>query len=853
MNKIAFIILSYNGLAMTRDCIDSIRQNCTDVDYEIVIVDNASTDGSVEWLQQQGDIKLLANQENAGFPKGCNQGIAMAEPESDIFLLNNDTLVPPRSVRLLQEALYSSERIAAVGPVSNRCTNNQEVCEESAGPENYMEIAAKYTEGPCAWEQKTWLMGFAMLIKRSVLSWVGVLDEQFFPGNFEDNDIGWRIKKAGYDLLLCHNSFIFHYGSSSFGKNREKYINILIQNRLRFEKKWGTHPFHYSWLKPELVEMLQQDQKAGKFCLLEAGCGTGSTLARIQYLYPEAQLYGTEQNPTAAELANTMFPVLTADMEECKLPEDWPEFDYILIGGVLEFVQHPAEALRFLGTRLTERGKIIGSIHCPESTEDSKNRELRTWYPKDAVLLLLQMAGYGEGDLLCTRDGDGQVNQYVFSFRKPKAVPQEADWKSRAWETAERFAAELLDSGQEKRALVLAYLWNEFEDLAEYHLLMSRIYEKNHMEDAAYSESLEAVRYGEQAGTNMEKRISVVVPCYNAAEYIRDCLEHLVNQTIGIEHMEIILVDDASTDDGATLSVLLEYEQRYPENIMVIPLEENLHQGGARNVGIFYASGEYLAFCDADDWFADNALEQLYHTAKKYDCDVVEFEHYEVYQRNGADKKISKDFGEDHMWRINSPENRKAYITAEETKSTLGCWNKLYRRALITGHEIRFAEHVFWEEPSFTQIVRFYTRKHYFLHMPLYYYYIHEQSTMRSSYNKLHQLQTYEVILEDLRRRGLDKEYPLETEFIFWQGYFHYGSIFAAAAGTYFTKEQFVRMQKRAAEVAPDIKQNPYFRNRFGRLPQVADLTYCDVSGTDISEIYKIYRSIYCLTYGIPE
>lgn len=76
------------------------------------------------------------------------------------------------------------------------------------------------------------------------------------------------------------------------------------------------------------------------------------------------------------------------------------------------------------------------------------------------------------------------------------------------------------------------------------------------------------------------KKISVVVPCYNTAEYLDRCMQSILKQTIGFENIEIILVDDASTDGGATLSLMMEYEKKYPDNIMVIPLEQNLRQGG---------------------------------------------------------------------------------------------------------------------------------------------------------------------------------------------------------------------------------------------------------------------------------
>lgn len=94
----------------------------------------------------------------------------------------------------------------------------------------------------------------------------------------------------------------------------------------------------------------------------------------------------------------------------------------------------------------------------------------------------------------------------------------------------------------------------------------------------------------------MKKKVSVVVPCYNAARYLKKCTEYLLCQTIGIENMEVILVDDASTDDGETWKVITEFEARYPDSILAVSLGQNMRQGGARNVGVSYASGEYLVF-----------------------------------------------------------------------------------------------------------------------------------------------------------------------------------------------------------------------------------------------------------------
>ena len=87
------------------------------------------------------------------------------------------------------------------------------------------------------------------------------------------------------------------------------------------------------------------------------------------------------------------------------------------------------------------------------------------------------------------------------------------------------------------------------------------------------------------------KKVSVIIPCFNATKYLPKCFMSLVQQTIGISQIELIFVDDASTDDGSTWNMLQEFERAYPESIMILKLEENMRQGGARNIALQYATG----------------------------------------------------------------------------------------------------------------------------------------------------------------------------------------------------------------------------------------------------------------------
>jgi glycosyltransferase involved in cell wall biosynthesis len=89
----------------------------------------------------------------------------------------------------------------------------------------------------------------------------------------------------------------------------------------------------------------------------------------------------------------------------------------------------------------------------------------------------------------------------------------------------------------------------------------------------------------------MNKKISIIIPCYNVEKYIERCIDSLINQTMNLDQMEFIFVNDASTD--RTLDILLKYEKKYSDSIMVINSEENLRQGGARNIGLSYTNGDY--------------------------------------------------------------------------------------------------------------------------------------------------------------------------------------------------------------------------------------------------------------------
>lgn len=357
----SIVLLSYNLKGKCQQCISSIRENNSPQSYELVIVDNASTDGITEWLKEQKDIKVICNTENRGFPGGCNQGIKASEPENDILLLNNDTIIYPNSIFWLRMALYETEGIGATGSISNSVGNHQRIEEKFDSMEEYRKYALETNipmENAC--EKKMKLIAFAMLIRRKALDEVGMLDERFSPGNFEDDDLGIRLQYAGWKLLLCHNSFIYHYEHGD-GRNVNLWGSVMTRNREKFKQKWGFDSWYYMNSRRELISLIKKD-KGAEISVLEIGCGMGATLAKIEFLWPKARTAGIELVKNVARIGSNYFDIIQGDIEIMQLPYKMGSFDYIILGDVLEHLYDPEAVLKKILPYLKSDGKFLCSI-----------------------------------------------------------------------------------------------------------------------------------------------------------------------------------------------------------------------------------------------------------------------------------------------------------------------------------------------------------------------------------------------------------------------------------------------------------------------------------------------------------
>jgi GT2 family glycosyltransferase/tetratricopeptide (TPR) repeat protein/2-polyprenyl-3-methyl-5-hydroxy-6-metoxy-1,4-benzoquinol methylase len=231
----SIVIVTHNQLPYTRQCVESILSR-TDEAYELILVDNGSSDGTVSYLNSIEGAKVVLNRENRGFAPANNQGIRIAQGRQ-ILLLNNDTIVTTGWLEGMLEALYDRPDTGLVGPVSNSVSGPQQI------PVTYSDLASM--DG-FAWQRRGLrdmtevdrLVGFCLLMRREVLDEIGLLDEQFEVGCFEDDDFCRRALQSGYKAFIAGHVFIHHFGSVTFRASGLDFNEIMEKNRLRFDEKW---------------------------------------------------------------------------------------------------------------------------------------------------------------------------------------------------------------------------------------------------------------------------------------------------------------------------------------------------------------------------------------------------------------------------------------------------------------------------------------------------------------------------------------------------------------------------------------------------------------------------------------
>ena len=245
-SRTSIIVVTHNNLVFTRLCLHSVLAATEPADYEIIVVDNGSSDGTVEYLREVAavnpHVRPILNAENRGFAPANNQGAVAARGET-IVLLNNDTIVLPGWLAALRKHLDDGAAVGCICACTNRIGNEAEVeCSYRTYEQLHFFARRRLREHAGVLLDIPMAAMFCFAIRRQTFEQLGPIDEQFELGMFEDDDYSMRVRAAGLRVCCADDVFVHHFGGASFTNllGSGEHTRLFRANRERFEKKWGV-------------------------------------------------------------------------------------------------------------------------------------------------------------------------------------------------------------------------------------------------------------------------------------------------------------------------------------------------------------------------------------------------------------------------------------------------------------------------------------------------------------------------------------------------------------------------------------------------------------------------------------
>lgn len=332
---VSVVLLAYNQLAYTKKCVESLFRHTSDVEYELITINNGSSDGTEEYFNSLPNVKKISFPENVGVDKAINCGFRLAEGTYTLNL-SNDIVVTPRWLKNLVACADSDEKIGMVVPVCNFSSNHQTVGLPYSSLEELDQITELYNRtNPALWEERLRLITYTCLFRTDLQKEIGGFDEEFNPGAYDDDAISFTIRRRGYKLILAKDTYVHHFGSITFGAEYAK-NNLAARNRALFMKKFGVDPWGATMIDQQIVALADYGRK-GEVKILGVGQSCGASLLQIKNGYRAKGVndvtlhYLSEATYNLADLATVCKTCGVAPPSEVKQHFGQKEWDLIVV------------------------------------------------------------------------------------------------------------------------------------------------------------------------------------------------------------------------------------------------------------------------------------------------------------------------------------------------------------------------------------------------------------------------------------------------------------------------------------------------------------------------------------------
>ncbi|NIQ03421.1 MAG: glycosyltransferase [Nitrospinaceae bacterium] len=250
--ELSIVIVAHNSREFLEACLNSVRREAAGMDHEIILIDNASRDGTGDYAGAAfPEVQLIRNRDNVGFARAVNQGLRQSQGRF-ICLLNPDTELQPGALTTL---VAEMQRLPGTGALGGRLLNSDRTLQESFGSDigvwseiwrkGFLNLWGRYRFAPAGWilkwthSQKRevgWVAGTCMMLCRQAVLDAGMMDEHFFL-YLEDADLSLRIRQLGWRVRYTPEAEVIHHGGISVASNSAQSTLEFRHSQLHYFKK----------------------------------------------------------------------------------------------------------------------------------------------------------------------------------------------------------------------------------------------------------------------------------------------------------------------------------------------------------------------------------------------------------------------------------------------------------------------------------------------------------------------------------------------------------------------------------------------------------------------------------------
>lgn len=279
---VSIVLLAYNKLEYTKMCVESILKHTMHIDIELIAVNNGSSDGTHGYFNNLPHyVRALHLPVNLGVSGGFNAGMEITRGHY-IACVCNDFIFTPNWLDNLLTCMDSDPRIGYVSPGANAISNYQKIHAEYSTIDEMEKFALEYNySDPLKWEDRVRLMPCVLMIRREVYEKVGGYDERFYYGEFADDDISFRIRREGYRLVYCKDTFTHHFGSVTVGVDQQVNDSMNVSRQI-FANKYGFDSWESCMMHLAMLDLLTLDDKVDSEYILGINGGCGSNALQLK-------------------------------------------------------------------------------------------------------------------------------------------------------------------------------------------------------------------------------------------------------------------------------------------------------------------------------------------------------------------------------------------------------------------------------------------------------------------------------------------------------------------------------------------------------------------------------------------